>query len=83
MYKKKIAGSWQNVGSGSEIKNRSFRDNPFAGQGSRNSIVLLEECFSPETQVRLYNGTVKEIKDLKIDDALMSPDNKPTYVKHI
>lgn len=43
IYKKKEGGTWIDAGSKSTIKNRSFKDNAFAGQGDRNSIILLEE----------------------------------------
>jgi hypothetical protein len=42
-YKKKIGGQWKVVGSNSVIKNRTFKDNPYAGQGNRNSLIVLEE----------------------------------------
>ena len=41
--KEKIGNKWTEKGTGSRISNRVFSDNVFAGQGMRNSIVLLEE----------------------------------------
>ena len=40
---KNIGGKWKRVGSGSIIYHRSFKDDPFAGNGTRPSLVVLEE----------------------------------------
>lgn len=42
-YKKKIGGNWLDYGSNSKIRVRSYKDNPYAGQGSRNSVMVKEE----------------------------------------
>lgn len=42
-YKKKIGGTWQNYGTGSRINHISYKDNVFAGQGGRNSVMVKEE----------------------------------------
>lgn len=42
-YNIKEGGTWEVKGSKSTIKNRTFRDNPFAAQGSRSSLSILEE----------------------------------------
>lgn len=34
-------------------------------------VVMIDECFSPETKVRMADMTVKEIKDIKIGDYVM------------
>ena len=39
----KIRGTWKKVGSGSVIHNRSFNDNPLAGNGTRPSLSCLDE----------------------------------------
>jgi hypothetical protein len=43
-YQKKIGGTWQKKGSGTQIRHITYKDNPFAAQGSRNSIIVKEEC---------------------------------------
>ena len=43
LTEKKIGGTWKMVGSSSKIYNKSFQDNPIAGNGTRNSLVALEE----------------------------------------
>jgi len=40
---KMIGGRWKRVGSGSIIYHRSFRDDPFSGNGTRCSLIVLEE----------------------------------------
>lgn len=42
-YKKKIGGSWVDVGSMSTIKHRTFKDNQFAGNGTRPGTIIMEE----------------------------------------
>ena len=40
------------------------------------------ECFAPGTEVLMYDGTVKNIEDVRIGDQLMGPDSKPRNVLH-
>lgn len=42
-YKKKVGGKWMWAGTRSNIKPRTYKDNPFAAQGGRNSIKVGEE----------------------------------------
>ncbi len=42
-YKKKIGGTWVWTGSRSVIKHRTYRDNPFAAQGGRNTVKIADE----------------------------------------
>lgn len=44
LYKKKTGGSWQDKGTGTTLRHVTYKDNPFAAQGSRNSIIVKEEC---------------------------------------
>lgn len=34
-------------------------------------IALIDECFAPDTKVRMGDGTVREIKDIKVGDFVM------------
>lgn len=43
-YKKKIGKNWKEEGSLSAIKHRSYKDNPYAGQGTRNTVMVKEEA---------------------------------------
>jgi hypothetical protein len=42
-YKEKIGGNWENKGSQSNIKHRTFKDNPFAANGTRPGVMVMEE----------------------------------------
>ena len=42
-YKKKVGGTWKDMGSKSVVKNRTFKDNPFAAQGERSSCMIWDE----------------------------------------
>ena len=42
-YKKKMGGTWKVMGSKSKIKHRTFKDNPFAANGTRPAVMVLEE----------------------------------------
>ena len=42
-YKKKVGKNWREEGSFSTIKHRSYKDNPYAAQGTRNSVMVKEE----------------------------------------
>lgn len=39
----KVGGNWEKRGSGSKIQHRSFKDNPFAGNGTRPGWSVFEE----------------------------------------
>lgn len=39
------------------------------------------KCHSPETEVLMYDGTLRQIKDVKVGDQMMGPDSKPRTVK--
>jgi hypothetical protein len=38
------------------------------------------KCLGKDTEVLLYNGTVKKVQDITTRDLLMGPDNTPRYV---
>jgi hypothetical protein len=40
---KYVGGKWKRVGSGSKVYHRSFKDDPFSGNGTRSSLICLEE----------------------------------------
>lgn len=42
-YKKKIGNNWIPVGTKSNIKHRTFKDNPFAANGTRPGVMIFEE----------------------------------------
>lgn len=38
------------------------------------------KCHSPDTEVLMYDGTLRQIKDVKVGDRLMGPDSRPRTV---
>ena len=66
-YKKKMGGTWKLLGTKSKIKHRTFKDNPFAANGTRPAVMVLEEIgmfnnlkASHEASVEcMKNGTYK------------------------
>jgi hypothetical protein len=62
-YRVKVGGNWKPYGSGSEIKNRTFKDNPYAIQGTRSSTVIFEEAGHFSNLRDSYNNSVDVMKD--------------------
>ncbi len=62
-YQKKIGGDWKTAGSRSMLKHRSFRDNPFADQGSRPSLIVLEEAGLFSNLREVYYNTKDNLVD--------------------
>ena len=40
----------------------------------------LGKCFAPDTQILMFDGTVKKVQDIKFGDAVMGPDSRPRIV---
>lgn len=38
------------------------------------------KCFSPNTQIMMYDGTSKAVQDIRVGDLVMGPDSKPRRV---
>ena len=51
-YKKKIGGNWLDYGTNSKIRIESYKDDPYAGQGTRNSVMVKEE-------IGMFKGLIK------------------------
>lgn len=62
-YKAKVGGNWKTLGSGSQIRNRTFRDNAYAIQGSRSSTVIFEEVGMFTNLRDSYNNSVDVMKE--------------------
>lgn len=48
-----------------------------------NSMIITKnsgKCFSPETDFLMYDGTIKNVKDLKVGDELMGYDSNPRKI---
>lgn len=66
-YKKKVGGTWTEDGSMSAINHVSYKDNDYANQGSRNSLIVKEEVgmfgnlegtYNADVET-MMNGTIK------------------------
>jgi hypothetical protein len=62
-YQKKKGSDWVVEGSKSMIKHRSFRDNPFADQGSRPTAIVLEEAGLFSNLKEVYYNTKDNLND--------------------
>ena len=58
-YKENIAGNWVKRGSGSRVKNRSFKDNPFAANGTRPGVMIFEEVGMFNNLEQSYGASVE------------------------
>lgn len=56
-YKKKVGGQWEKeAGTKSKIRNVSYADNPYGGQGDRNNIILFEEIGHFKDSILAYQA---------------------------
>lgn len=58
-YKKKVGNNWENAGSKSNIKHRTFKDNPFAANGTRPGLMLFEEVGMFSNLIDSYMASVE------------------------
>jgi hypothetical protein len=61
-YKKKIGGTWQDIGTGSKIKHRTYGDNPFAAQGTRPAVAVKEEIGMFSNLIAAQEADVETMK---------------------
>lgn len=62
-YKKKMHGNWVWTGTGSNIKHRTFKDNPFAANGTRPGVMIFEEIGMFDNLKESYNASVECQRD--------------------
>lgn len=62
-YSKKQKGGWVPAGSRSMIKHRTFKDNPFADQGSRPLAIILEEVGLFSNLKQVYANTKDNLRN--------------------
>jgi hypothetical protein len=62
-YKKKVSGKWEVLGSRSAIKHRSFNENPFAAQGTRPRLLVIEEAGLCSNLKEIHANTVDNLRD--------------------
>lgn len=62
-YKKKKQGGWIPAGTNSNIKHRTFKDNPFAANGTRPGVMIFEEIGMFDNLKESYNASVECQRD--------------------
>lgn len=62
-YKKKVGGNWVVHGTKSNIKHRTFKDNPFAANGTRPGVLIFEEIGMFDNLKESYNASVECQRD--------------------
>lgn len=62
-FKVKRGGNWIEEGTGTTIKNRTFKDNPYAIQGNRAGVVVYEEIGMFDNLKSAYENSVDVMKD--------------------
>lgn len=62
-YLKKVEGGWKTMGSKSNIKHRTFKDNPFAANGTRPGILIMEEVGMFDNLKESYAASVECQRD--------------------
>lgn len=63
IYDKRYATGWQEAGSRSILKHRSFNDNSFADQGARNLLIVLEEAGLFDNLKEVFHNTKDNLRD--------------------
>lgn len=63
LYDKKYASGWEEAGSRSVLKHRSFKDNSFADQGARNLLIVLEEAGMFSNLKEVFMNTKDNLRD--------------------
>lgn len=63
MYKKKVGSNWTWAGSKSNIKHRTFKDNPFAANGTRPGVMIFEEVGMFDNLKESYVASVECQRD--------------------
>ena len=56
-YKKKVGGTWVTRGSGSKIKHVTFQDNHTAANGTRPSVMVMEEVGMFPNLIQAHNSS--------------------------
>lgn len=95
-YKKKIAGEWRDVGSKSSVTHIPFTtENPEAAAGGRYRYVVCEEvgltanilavhaCFAKNTKIRMFDGSLKNVQDIKNNDLVLGFDGTKRTVINV
>ncbi|UWF82783.1 MAG: hypothetical protein [Bacteriophage sp.] len=75
-------GNQIEMGYKSEIIGVTLKDNPSSIRGKRANLIMFEEggCHIAGTKVMMYDGSTKNVEDVKLGELLMGPDGTPRKV---
>ena len=62
-YKQKTSGGWEIKGTRATINHRTFKDNPYAEQGTRPYAIFIEECGHASNLEEIYKNTKDNLRD--------------------
>jgi hypothetical protein len=62
-YKAKQEGGWENKGTKATIRHRTFRDNPFADQGTRPITIIVEEAGHCSNLQDIFTNTKDNLRN--------------------
>lgn len=62
-YKKNIGGEWRFFGSKSKIRHVAYGDNPYAAQGTRNSVMIKEEIGEFDKLIECQENDLETMKN--------------------
>lgn len=81
-YTKDEYGNQIEMGYKSEIIGVTLKDNPSSIRGKRANLIMFEEggCHIAGTKVMMYDGSTKNVEDVKLGELLMGPDGTPRKV---
>lgn len=81
-YIKDEYGNQIEMGYKSEITGVTLKDNPSSIRGKSANLIMFEEggCHIAGTKVMMYDGSTKNVEDVKLGELLMGPDGTPRKV---
>lgn len=56
---------------------------PFCKRYSEALLSCATRCFGKGTRIRMYDGSVKNVEDIKVGEQVMGPDSKPRTVLNL
>ena len=56
---------------------------PFCKKYNEVLLSCATRCFGKGTKVRMFNGSVKNVEDIRVGEQVMGPDSKPRTVKNL
>lgn len=62
-YDQKYKGGWESAGTRATIKHRTFKDNPFAEQGTRPLAIIIEEAGMCSNLMDIFSNTKDNLRD--------------------